>query len=370
MQATEQVITESTVAPPRKDGSVLVVGPGQRGRGGIAAVIRMHQRTTTWERRRTYHLATFDDRSAFHKLWSALAAYVVAPYHLLRTDLAHVHLAAQTSILRKIPILWMAKVLRRPVIVHVHAPSTESLFRDTKPWAMRFTFRTAARVVALSQSWADAFVAYEPKARVVVLANPVRIFDRIQHDPSAAPVVLFVGKLEPRKGYGDLLSAAKLVLNDFPYAQFWFAGHGEVDAARVQAEKLGIVGSVRFLGWVDGNDLEGIYRQAHVVALPSYAEGVPMCIIEGMSHGIPVVCTPVGGLPELIRDGENGLFVIPGDVIGLARQIGRLLGEPKFAATLGMAGRADVIHHCAIEHIDAALDALYTDVLGEAVSRK
>jgi glycosyltransferase involved in cell wall biosynthesis len=91
-----------------------------------------------------------------------------------------------------------------------------------------------------------------------------------------------------------------------------------------------------------------------------------MSVIEAMSHGIPVVCTPVGGLPELIRDGENGVFVNPGDVPSLARRIIRLLRDPQRAAALARAGHTTVQRHCSIETISEALEALYADVLGEA----
>lgn len=353
-----------------KVGRVLVVGPGQRGRGGIAAVIRMHQSTPTWLKRKTRLLPTFDDRSALHKIRSALIAYLRAPFLLAQADLLHVHLAAQTSVLRKLPILVMAKLMNKPFIVHVHAPSIESLFTNTPTWAMRFVFRSATRVIALSQRWADAFESYEPLTRTVVLANPVQISAPNQLDPTAPPVILFVGKLESRKGYADLLAAAAEILPRFPQAQFWFAGHGELDAAQRIAEQLGIARSVRFLGWVDGKDLDAVYRQATLVTLPSYAEGVPMAIIEAMGRSIPVVCTPVGGLPELIHDEESGLFVQPGDISGLAHQIGRLLHEPQFATTIGAAGRLAVQQQCSIEEVSRALDAIYTEVLHEGGPRR
>jgi glycosyltransferase involved in cell wall biosynthesis len=351
---------------PILPGSILVVGPGPCGRGGIATVIRMHRMTPTWNRRGLRLLATFDDRSTFHKIRSALTAYLLAPWLLLRADLMHLHLAAQTSILRKLPIVAIARLMRRPIIVHIHAPSPESLFRDTRPWALRFLFRSASRVVALSEVWAATFRAYAPLTRILVLPNPVQIFAPVQLSSAEQPVILFVGKLEPRKGYADLLASAPAILAEFPHAQFWFAGHGEIEKASQQAGHLHIANSIHLLGWVGATSLEAIYRQASLLALPSYAEGVPMSVIEAMSHGIPVVCTPVGGLPELIRDGENGVFVNPGDVPSLARRIIRLLRDPQRAAALARAGHTTVQRHCSIETISEALEALYADVLGEA----
>lgn len=348
-------------------GSVLVVGPGFRGRGGIASVIAMHAETETWRRRGLRLLSTFDDRSARHKVGSALLAYAMAPLLLWRGEMVHIHLAAQTSILRKLPIVAMARLLERPVIVHVHAPSEESLFRRTPGWARRFLFASAARVVALSESWAAIFRAHEPRCRVVVMANPVRDFDAITHAEGSPQVVLFAGKLEPRKGYGDLLAAAAEVLQEFPEVEFWFAGHGEVEEARAYATQLGIARSVRLLGWLGGAALDEVYAKATVFALPSYAEGVPMSVLEAMSHGVPVICTPVGGLPELIDNGSNGIFIAAGDTRSLAREIARLLRDTDRAAVLGAAGRTTVRQRCSMDSLSDALESLYTGVEAEHV---
>ena len=278
----------------------------------------------------------------------------------------HLHVAAQTSILRKLPFVVMARLMRKPILLHIHAPSEESLFRKTRPWALRYLFRSATRVIALSQHWADLFAFYQPQAQIVVIPNPVRTFEAVTVEKEVPPVVLFVGKLEARKGYGDLLTAAAEVLPQFPTTQFWFAGHGELKAASERIKQLGIERSVRLLGWVSGTALEEIYPQASLLALPSYAEGVPMSVIEAMSHGVPVVCTPVGGVPDMIRDGENGLLVNPGDVRSLARQIGLLLRDPEAAAKLGYAGQRTVRERCSLEITSKALNTLYAEVLDEA----
>ena len=341
----------SLSSDPHRDarsGSVLVVGPGVRGRGGIATVIQRHAETETWSRRRLRWLSTFDDRSTLHKLGAALAAYLAAPVLLVRAEMVHVHLAAQTSVLRKLPIVAMARLLARPVIVHIHAPSEESFFSSTPRWARRFLFKSAARVVVLSQSWASIVHAHEPSSHIVVMANPVRDFDAAPRHSGAPQVVFFAGKLDARKGYADLLTAAAEVLRQSPEVTFRFAGHGEVPQARAIAAELGIAAHVEFLGWLDTPALDQAYAEAIVFALPSYAEGVPMSVLEAMSHGVPVICTPVGGLPELIDDGINGLFVNPGDTKSLAQRLVQLLHDPAQAAAIGAAGRVTVRQTCSL----------------------
>ena len=347
----------------RKARRLLVVGPGLKGRGGIAAVIQMHQRSAVWQKRDGHLLATYDDRSVLHKVFSALRAWVLAPWYIYHAEIVHVHLAAQISLLRKLPIVWMAKMLRRPIVIHLHAATESSLFASTPRAAVRFTFGSATRIVALSQSWADVLHRHFPKAKVAVIMNPVLLRQTVRHAPVANPMILLVGKLEPRKGYPELLAAAVIVLREFPTARFCLAGHGEIEKARKLACELKIESAVDLPGWVDGERLETVYRQASIVVLPSYGEGVPMSVLEAMSYGVPVVCTPVGGVPEWIDDEQNGLLVEPGNVQALAVQILRLLHDSHLAARLGEAGRATVQQRCTLEQVSASLDALYTDIL-------
>lgn len=342
---------------------LLVVAPGPKTRGGISSVIRLHQMAPFWKRLSSQLLSTYDDRGPIYKLWAAVAAYMTAPVKILRADIVHVHLASEVSLLRKLPIVCIARMLRKPLVVHVHAASEESLFRQTPRWAVRFVLLSAARIIALSQSWADLILRYVPEAQVVIIPNPVVLRGAPIPAQTAQPVVLYVGKLEPRKGYADLLTAAPLVLREFPSAQFWFAGHGELEQARTQCERLGIGSSVRLLGWVDGPALENLFLQSSLLTLPSHGEGVPMSVLEAMNHGLPVICTPVGGLPELISDGQNGLFIKVGDPKGLASQILKLLREPAYAEALGAAALETVQQRCGLEIISQKLETLYAELL-------
>ena len=348
-----------------RPGRVLVVAPGPGSRGGIAEVIRLHQQAPFWQRMHAQLLSTYDDRGPIHKLWAAGKAYGAAPLKIMRADVVHVHVAAQFSLLRKLPFVCIARALRKPLVVHVHASSEESLFHRTPRPAVRFVLLSATRVIALSQSWADTIRKHLPQANVTVVPNPVTPSSALHPKQASPPVILYVGKLEPRKGYADLLTAAATVLRVFPAAQFWFAGHGEIEKAQAQCRQLGIGSSVRLLGWVDRLELEQLFLHASLLALPSYSEGVPMAVLEAMSHAVPVVCTPVGGLPELIEDGRNGLLVPPGDAPALAARILCLLHDPAYACSLAEAAVETVQQRCGLNAISERLETLYATLYAE-----
>jgi hypothetical protein len=136
---------------------VLVVSLGRNSRGEIASVVRMHERAPVWRSMQCELLPTFADGSSWCKLKAAFRAYIRAPHAIWGCDLVHIHLAGETSLLRKLPIAIQTKLLRRPLIIHVYAHSPESLFDRTPSWVVSYALRVADRVIALSRSWAASF---------------------------------------------------------------------------------------------------------------------------------------------------------------------------------------------------------------------
>jgi glycosyltransferase involved in cell wall biosynthesis len=307
-------------------------------------------------------LSTYDDRSSAKKIWAALRAYALSPLEVFRAQIVHFHLAGEISLLRKLPIVVLSVGLRRRFIVHIHACSEESLFVKTPRWAWKFVLEKADLVLALSPSWARIIEGHSAKAKVEVLSNPVKTFFSAPLMNSLRPRVLYVGKLEARKGFDVLIAAAAITLQEFPNAEFWFAGHGDLQAAHKQAEQLGIQNQIRLLGWQSGEELEEIYNKADLFCLPSYNEGVPMSVLEAMSHGLPVVCTRVGGLPDIVREGENGLFVEAGNPHSIANALLRLLRDPSFAKSIARAGRETVLESFSLDMVARRLESIYHEL--------
>jgi glycosyltransferase involved in cell wall biosynthesis len=162
--------------------------------------------------------------------------------------------------------------------------------------------------------------------------------------PKGHGLIGFVGRLVQDKGGATLLRAAKRVLSVQPKTKFVFVGEGP---ARLEweaiATQLGITEQVCFAGLRD--DMPGIYASLDVVVLPSFLEALPMCLLEAMAAGKPVIATRVGAVPKLIQSEETGLLLEPADESGLAAAILRLLRDPDLARRLGENGRAHVALH-------------------------
>lgn len=184
------------------------------------------------------------------------------------------------------------------------------------------------------------------------------------HVAEGARTVTLVGRLTRQKGVDTLLDAANLILAQQPAVQFLIVGDGP-DRASLQAmaDANHLDGTVRFLGYRD--DIPRILAASDVVVMPSRAEGLPHLLLEAMAVGRPVVASCVGGIPDVVHDGETGLLVAPADAAEVADGVLRLLADPVLAAQLGAAGRRYVTRRCSVELAARRLASVYRAVLAE-----
>ncbi len=159
------------------------------------------------------------------------------------------------------------------------------------------------------------------------------------------PTVLFVGGLEPRKGLEYLIRAMERVLDVVPevrlvaVAKTGFRGTDQWQMYKSLAQELNVLGRIEYSETVDEPTLLQYYSNCDVLVLPSKTEGWGLSLMEAMACGKPVVASRAGGIPELVRDGVDGILVDAGDVRWLAEAIVRLLKDPGLRAQMGVAGR-------------------------------
>jgi glycosyltransferase involved in cell wall biosynthesis len=182
-----------------------------------------------------------------------------------------------------------------------------------------------------------------------------------------APVVLCIGRLIPIKGHIVLLRALALAVREVPELELRIAGRGPLEPAlRALVHELGISGSVRFLGQV--TPIQPAIEDALGVVVPSLGEGFGMVALEAMERERPVVAAAIGGLSEIVVDGETGFLVEPADAETLAAALVRLVGDPAAAAAMGAAGRRRALASFRQVRCTERTEELYREALASVSS--
>ena len=232
---------------------------------------------------------------------------------------------------------------------------------------MRAVLREAARVVVLSRHWRDEVRKIEPAARTTIIGNPVSVPISVVPLQRPARTVLFLAWLQRTKGVLDLVRAIPTVLRSVPKATFVIAGRGFHDGESPEsimelARSLRVAHALRCPGWVNGVMKESLLRESDVFVLPSYFEALPVALLEAMARGVPVIATRVGGIPDVIDDGVNGLLVDPGRPEPLARAIIAMLTDDALRSRLREAARTHVRKRYSTEAIIEDLGMLYREL--------
>ena len=267
-------------------------------------------------------------------------------------------------------------VLEREIdLVHVHSPYPAAAVRLVVPgsvpvvytehnlwaryraptyWSNLLTFQRNQHVFAVSDHVRRSISYPRPLKRLRM--PPVEtLYHGIDHEPlrtaaradgiresmgipEGVPIVGTVAHLKPHKGHRDLLEAASLVRGRYPDVRFVLVGRGPLEGTlRQRARELGLDGTITFTGFRD--DALSVVTTFDVFVLPSHHEGLPLALVEAMALGKPPVVTRVGGNPEVVRQGQDGLVVEPADPKALAEAIFSLLDDERWRRRMGEAAQ-------------------------------
>lgn len=274
---------------------------------------------------------------------------VVLHHHLARRGIRHVH-AHFANVAADVAALT-AELGRRldgsgwTWSFTMHGPTE---FADVEGFALPWKVAHADAVVCISDFCRSQLMglvteAAWPKLHVVHCGVPLESFVPIERTAGGPLRVLCVGRLVPEKGQALLLDAVRRLLDDGVDVRLTLVGDGPRRAAlETRAADLGLGDAVSFAGAVGQDEIRTHYAEADVFALPSFAEGVPVVLMEAMATGLPVVTTRIAGIAELVEDGVSGCVLPPGRADLLADALAALAADPERRQRMGKAGRAAV----------------------------
>lgn len=337
---------------------VLVVATSRKTRGGITSVIKAHENGEQWKKFYCHWVQTHRDGASWRKIvyWGiAMLDFIVRlPFY----DVVHVHFSLRTTAKRKRPFVMLAKLLKKKVIIHLHCGTQiDEIWNEN----YEYLFSHADVSIVLSEILKQKVKSKMPGLNnIQVLYNPCPIVSKSECQKKN--IILFSGTLYKGKGYKDLINAFALIADKYPSWRLSIAGNGEIEQGRQFAEILGVGDRVDFLGWISGEAKERAFQNAAIFCLPSYAEGFPMAVLDAWSYGLPVITTPVGGIPDVAIDGENMLLFNPGDIESLSTQLARLIENEDLRGKIARASQNFAQHQFNQDTINRQLGDIYREL--------
>ena len=257
----------------------------------------------------------------------------------------------------------MSKLLGKKVIVHFHSFSVDTTIKSKYQNVYRYLFGKADVVLVLSKYWQDELCrtfGFKDN-KVKVLYNPCTTEVSSKVYPKRKQI-LYAGTVNARKGYADMIKAFAQIADRYPDWSIVFAGNGEIEEGKALASQLGIAKQTVFLGWVRGEEKDKAFKEASIFCLPSYAEGFPMGVLDAWAYGLPVITTPVGGIPDIAIDGKNCLLFNPGDVDVLAKQMDKMMTSEELRKLVASESNESAKGIFSVEKVIERLGNIYQDL--------
>jgi glycosyltransferase involved in cell wall biosynthesis len=290
---------------------------------------------------------------------------------LLRSGAGTVHLNASLDARgywRDFAYWGVARLLGRRVVNQVHGGALpQEFFRGHafRTWLLRRFLVRSDAVTVLSSAELRAYRAFDARIKVRQVPNaidPAGLLDAPRAPDSGGPLrIAYLGRLVREKGLLELVGALALLAGAGRAFTLSIAGSGPLEAELAAAVRAAGLGErVRFLGnLMSGADKARLCLGADAFALPSHFEGLPYALLEAMAAGCVPVTTRVAAIPDVVREGEHGLFVPPRDPRALARALARLDDDRHALARMSAACRQRVREHYTVERLARDLRALY-----------
>lgn len=351
------------------DATVLMVGPDRSLRGGIVSVVDGYFNAGLSNMcGKCDYLGTGFGTNLASKSIAFARALITYERILDSYEMVHLHMGPRGSYRRKSIMARIAKRHGKKIILHEHSGEFARDFEEgdeSYRSNVRHTFSIADRVIVLSEEWRDYFSEYIcDKSKIEVLHNGVEL-PKMKCSPDKNTDVLFLGRLGTRKSPDVLLRASREILRAFPEMRLIFGGDGDINYYRMLAQELDILNQCEFLGWVSGEEKEKLFSRAGIYCLPSKHEGMPMSVLEAMAHGIPTISTRVGGVPQIIQSGVNGLLFDPDNETELACLLAKLVRSPSLREKIGLEGHRTIEDCFSVQVTVQKLVSIYKTVYNQ-----
>ena len=354
---------------------ILIVGPMPMlpYTGGIASFLNTLRASPSLRKVRLGYLNTHIPgrvkMGRFLRALVSLVFFAVLFFRLLtfRYRLVHLNSSAGFSFFEKSLMLFCCRVFGARTVIHIHSGRFPQFYEKTRlKGLVRFCLEHADAVFMVTAE-SRRFLQRACRTPVYQVPNPVHpCFFEIESRQHACTDILYAGYIEREKGIYELLGAVELLRSRGYDGRVVLAGGeksaGSLSRVRRYLAETGLEG-VELTGELTPGAIAELCRLSGIFVLPSYGEGQPIALLEAMAAGLPVVATNVGGIPEVVIEGENGLLVPPRSPEKLADSILRLLENPELRSQMGDKNRRKMLETHHADRVGEMVVELYRSIL-------
>lgn len=297
------------------------------------------------------------------KLLHAMGGWVSMLVKLLfdrQIKIVHIHTASYNSFKRSAFFLKLAKWFGKKIILHIHGGGFKEYYTTNKEWIAN-TLNSCDAIITLSESWKEFYQSITSVPKIYVLENIIANPRVMVREKSPKCNFLFLGKIDQLKGIYDLIEVLyqnKTSLAD--KVEFHMGGGGEVDKLNDLISEYELGSFVFYEGFVSGSKKDTLLASCDAYILPSYTEGMPVSILEAMSYGKPILATPVGGIPEVVRD--NGILFQPGDLPAIFKAIDLIVKDVSKRQQMGLKSK-EMIEAYLPANVERKLQFIYSELM-------
>ena len=345
---------------------VLMIGPDRSVHGGISGVVNNYYDAGLDRMIDLCYIGTMVEGSKWIKLLQAAKAYVCFLTKISKYDIVHVNMASDSSYYRKSVFIRTAKTCRKKVVIHQHGGNFPEFYAkelsDRGRQRVKKVLSMGDAFLVLGATWREFFGTIIGREKITVLPNAISIPER-KEKQYGTHKILFLGRLCKEKGIGELLEVMPKLQAQYPDVRLYLAGIWEDWELKSRAEQL--KDCVTDLGWIGGAEKQRYLGDCDIFVLPSYFEGQPVSVLEAMAYACGIVTTRTGCIPDMITEGDTGLYALSKDTKTLEESLSKLLAAPELCRILGNNARSKVEAEFSIDNNIKRLLAVY-----ESVSRR
>lgn len=279
------------------------------------------------------------------KFFRLIVNWIKFPFTILGKQVIHINSSFDDkALIRDIVLIAWSLLMQKPLVVQYHG----GVFGNTnikkiKPFCSLWVYflNKASHVLVLTDEQFDALTHLGVKSveKVTNFVELPSIFEQVNSGFN----FIFLGRIVKEKGVFDILDAVEVLNNEFKFNVYFYGDGDDRQKLQNDIEIRGLNNNVKWMGSVDGDEKHQAYKNAHSFLLPTYyPEGMPYSVLESMSYGIPVICSKIGALPQLVSDNDTGILIDAQNLDALVNAMKKVLYDDSYRLGLSKNSREKI----------------------------